>query len=143
MSCTPNPLNLTNVTANDSTSNDFACSAGGPGVWTGAVTQLSNGNANVKKISIVTLTGTAASAGINGTCPAFTTDPDGKQRYTCTISQIASTWSGTLNFTSAGGAICPYVSAAATTKTYTQTNKTAGTYTQDLRIGKADGSGCP
>lgn len=140
MSCTPSQLTYsTGVTADDSSGNDFTgCGVGAAAVWTGTVTRLGSGSSANKKLNSATLTGTGASAGINGTCVLGT----GGLSYTCTTAQFTGTWSGNLTFVSAGGAICPV--PIVTTRTYVQTNKSSGNYTQNLRIGRdRDGNGCP
>jgi hypothetical protein len=141
MACTPNPRNFTDVTG-DISNQDFTCAEGALGKWTGTVTQVGTGSDAPKIISNAFLTGTGSSDGIDGTCAIAS---DGKS-YTCTSSPFTGTWTGDISFKSAGGAICPYVSTAVTTKTYAltnQVNETTGNNPPiNLVIGRDNGNGC-
>jgi hypothetical protein len=129
---------VSGVTGNYTQNVTIGCDVGVTATWTGTVSQVGNGGNNGKTISAVTMTGTGSSSGTDGTC----TVAGNGLSYSCTTAAFGTSWSGTLNFTSAGGAICPYVPAAVTTKTYSFGNQSAGNKTQNLIIGRANGNGC-
>jgi len=120
ISCSPNKINKTGITADSSTGNNFtSCSLGSYAVFTGTVNASSN-----RKLTRVAISG-------GGTCTVAT----GGLSYECISHNISpGTYSGTLTFTPSGGVACR--------SPMTQTAIPAGYQTLNVNI-RANAGQCP
>jgi hypothetical protein len=112
ISCSPNKINKTNVTADSSTGNNFTnCSLGSYAVFSGTVTPSGS-----RRLASAAISG-------GGACTVAT---DGLS-YQCISHNISpGSYTGTLTFTPTGGVVCG--------SPFSKTNLSAGYHTQNVVV---------